>query len=344
MRPRRPRLQNSSLHLRSIRDRTPRLRFPALRMLASLALATLGASPTITLNNGVIMPTVAAGTWQYTSDVAELSVSAALSAGFRHIDAAHDYCADGKTSDCSLHGGSNQQGIRKALAGSSVKRADLFITTKIPPCGAQGVSRDSCASDSISAAQKNLDELGVDYVDLLLIHFPPAGGCGPANCALLREQWKALAGVIAANKTRALGVSNFCISCFKCLEGANALVPAVNQVQYHIGMGPDPEGLFSYTKSKGIVSQAYSPLGDNTKELISGELVTSIGRAHNKSGVQVALKWIAQHGVAVTTKSSSAQHLKEDLDLFGWDLSDDEMTKADAATTPSGTPSFMCIA
>lgn len=155
--------------------------------------------------------------------------------------------------------------------------------------------------------------------------------------------------MLAANKTRALGVSNFCKSCFLCLDetaktGEVSVVPAVNQIQYHIGMGPDPQGLLSYGRRRGIVTQAYSPLGDNTTELISGELVSSIGRKHNKSGVQVALKWISKHGAAVTTKSSSPQHLKEDLDLFSWDLSQEEMARADASTTPPGSPSFRCTA
>jgi len=308
---------------------------------------TVASTPTntVTLNNGVIMPVVAAGTWQYTSSVAEQSVTTALTAGFHHIDTAHDYCADGTTSDCSKHGGSNQLGIGKALAAAKRQRSDIFITTKVPPCGLQGISREHCAADTVAAAQKNLDELGVDFVDLLLIHFPPAGGCGAANCGVIKTQWKALAGILAANKTRTVGVSNFCVSCFKCLaEDPTAIVPAVNQVKYHIGMGANPEGLVSYGKSKGVVTQAYSPLGDNTKELISGDLVTSIGNAHNKSGVQVALKWIWQHGVAVTTKSSSSKHLEEDLDLFSWTLTSQELSTADAATVPSGSPSFMCTA
>ena len=119
-------------------------------------------------------------------------------------------------------------------------------------------------------------------------------------------------------------------------------MPAVNQIEYHIGMGADPEGLLSTCAARGIVPQAYSPLGDSTPELISGDLVTSIGAAHNKSGVQVALRWIYQHGVAVTTKSTNAAHLAQDLDIFDWKLTDAEQARADAATKPKGTPSFMC--
>ena len=143
----------------------------------------------------------------------------------------------------------------------------------------------------------------------------------------------------------ALGVSNWCVSCFKCLaEDAGAVLPAVNQVKYHIGMGSDPGGLVSYCKSKGIVLQAYSPLGDHTSELISGPLVTKLGAAHGKTGVQAALKWVWQHGVAVVTKSTNATHLSQDLDLFTWNLTASEMAEADKDTTPAGKPSFACSA
>jgi diketogulonate reductase-like aldo/keto reductase len=298
--------------------------------------------PVITLNNGVKMPAVAAGTWQYTTDYAEKSVAAALQVGFTHIDTAHDYCADGSTDDCSQKGGSNQAGIAKALAGKP--RDSIFLTTKVPGCGLQGIGSSTCAADSVAAADKNLHELGLDFVDLLLVHFPPEGGCSAENCKLIKAQWRALSKAhLAKNKTRALGVSNFCISCLQCLaEDASSPVPAVNQFKYHIGMGKDPEGLVSFCKARGIVAQAYSPLGDNTDELINGELVSTVGAAHGKSGVQVSLRWIYQNGVAVTTKSGSAAHLSQDLDLFDWSLTEAEMAQANAATKPAGQPSFMC--
>lgn len=306
-------------------------------------LAAFSATPMIKLNNGVEMPAVAAGTWQYTTSYAMTAVTAALSVGFAHIDTAHDYCSDGTTGDCSKVGGSNQVGIGKAIAASKAGRSDVFITTKVPGCGLQGISEFNCGADSVKAALSNLEELGLDYVDLLLIHFPPLGGCNPVNCRLIRSQWAALTPLVAQNKTRALGVSNFCVSCLECLAGVpGALVPAVNQFKLHIGMGADPGGLLSHCASHGIVAQAYSPLGDNTTELITGPLVSEIGAAHNKSGVQVALRWIYQHGAAVTTKSGSAAHLRQDIDLFGWELTPDEMGRADAASSPAGKPSFMC--
>jgi len=107
-------------------------------------------------------------------------------------------------------------------------------------------------------------------------------------------------------------------------------------------MGADPEGIMSYSAQHGIVVEAYSPLGTNTTELIDGHLTTAIGNAHNKSSPEVALRWILQHIPAVTTKSSNAAHLAEDLGVLNWNLTESDMTKLDAATKPSGTPSFIC--
>ena len=118
--------------------------------------------------------------------------------------------------------------------------------------------------------------------------------------------------------------------------------PAAPRRRYHIGMGADPGGILSYTKKLGVVLQGYSPLGDGTGELISGPLVSGIGAAHNKTGAQVALHWVVKHGVPVSTKSTSAKHLAADLDIFGWDVSDAELATLDAATSPRGSPSFMC--
>jgi 2,5-diketo-D-gluconate reductase A len=108
-------------------------------------------------------------------------------------------------------------------------------------------------------------------------------------------------------------------------------------------MGTDPIGLKSYLKGKNITMQAYSPLGDGSKELITGELVTSIAKAHGKaSGATVALKWLVQSGVPLVTKASDPTYMKEDIDLFGWELTDAEMKQLNDATTPSGSPSFVC--
>lgn len=107
-------------------------------------------------------------------------------------------------------------------------------------------------------------------------------------------------------------------------------------------MGNDPQGLISYCKEKGIQAEAYSPLGGSgSSELITGPLVTEIGARYNVTGVQVALRWIYQQGIPLTTKTESAEHLAEDIDIFSWTLSDEDMATLSAATTPTGKPSLM---
>jgi len=172
------------------------------------------------------------------------------------------------------------------------------------------------------------------------------GGCTPKNCAAMQKQWTALQDeVLHQNLTRTLGVSNFCISCLECLKAIpGAVTPAVNQIEFHVGMGQDPEGLLSYSAKEGIVVEAYSPLGTNTSELIHGKLTTQIGKAHNKSSPEVALRWILEHIPAVTTKSINPVHLAEDLAVTKWHLEPEEIAKLNAMHTPKGTPSFMCTA
>jgi len=120
----------------------------------------------------------------------------------------------------------------------------------------------------------------------------------------------------------------------------------VNQVMYHIGMGSDPQGFRSFAEKQGVVLQAYSPLGSGgkgSKEIIDGDLTTSIGKKHDRSAVQVALKWILAHNVSVTTKSSNPTHLANNLDLFDFELDEADMTALDKADfAPKYSPSFLC--
>merc|ERR1712232_129081 len=134
----------------------------------------------------------------------------------------------------------------------------------------------------------------------------------------------------------------YCESSLKCIAHTATVTPAVNQIKYHIGMGADPIGIKSYCDSKGIHVQAYSPLGDDTKELISGPLVTGIGKAHNVTGAQVSLRWVIETGVPLSTKSTKESHLQEDLGIFGFSLKGAEKSQLDAASSPVGKPSFMC--
>jgi len=268
------------------------------------------------------MPMISLGTWQYKPDVAEKTVSLGLSLGFNHIDTANDY--------------NNQEGVGRALANHN--RSSFFLTTKIPPQTLAHLAYDKATKD----LNDDLAALGVDFVDLMLVHFPPAGNT--LWCAAMQEQWRAMEDFYKAKKARAIGVSNYCQSSLKCIAKVANVTPAVNQIQYHVGMTPDPIGLKSYNDAKGIVTQSYSPLGDGTMELINGPLVSKVGGAHNKTGAQVSLNWVVKNGVPVSTKSTSAEHLAADLDIFSWDVTAAEKATLDAAASPKGKPSFMCNA
>jgi 2,5-diketo-D-gluconate reductase A len=271
------------------------------------------AIPTIKLNTGAELPMVSLGTWQLDSATAETAVKTALQAGFNHIDTANNY--------------NNQDGVGRALKG--VDRSSYFLTTKVPPGNAAATAK---------ALQADLDQLGVEYVDLMLVHFPPFGNI----CGSMQAQWKAMEDFYKAGKAKAIGVSNYCVSSLECIAKTSTVTPAVNQVQFHVGMGSDPAGLKSYGDSKGIVTQAYSPLGDGTSELITGALVTGIGKAHNMTGAQVSLKWLIETGVPLSTKTTKVSHMEQDLAIFGFNLEDTEKSQLDKATSPKGKPSFIC--
>jgi diketogulonate reductase-like aldo/keto reductase len=280
--------------------------------------AAVAAVPTVEIAPGVHMPMISLGTWQYNSSLAESVVSLGLKLGFTHIDTANDY--------------KNQDGVGRALA--SHFRDSYFLTTKVPP--------QALASKAYAGTAKDLDAnmqlLGLAQVDLVLLHFPPM----TQSCAAMQEAWRAMEDFLAAKRTRAIGVSNYCPATIDCLLAKARVVPAVNQVMWHVGMGADPIGLRSYCALKNITLQAYSPLGDGSSELITGDLVSGIGSGHNKSGAQVSLRWVAQHGAPVSTKATDPKYLAQDLDIFSWSLSDAELARLDAATTPAGKPSFVC--
>ena len=270
-----------------------------------------GAAPTpraVTLNNGLSMPLAAFGTWHYNDSWAKSGVVLAVEAGFRSIDTANDYFNQLGTGE----------GIGAAISAGGATREQLWVTSKVEGCGVPHpphgtpVRAGHCHNDTLSVFEANLQLLKLPSVDLMLVHKPPPGGCGPENCASMQQQWAAFETMLAAGKARTIGVSNYCISCLECLAKTWKIVPAVNQIQLHVGMGADPEGLVSYCRARHIQIQAYSPLdvdqSNGTAELITGPLTNGIGRAHNKSGATVALKWLAQQAIPLVTKAHTMVH------------------------------------
>lgn len=295
------------------------------------------AEQTVLLRNGVRMPLIAAGTWQYDNETAEASITAALKVGFTMIDTAYDYY--------------NQLGVGRAIRNSNVPRQSLFVETKVPGCGFDGTVTDNCYNGTKAILETDLSLLNLSYVDLVIIHFPPKAAffmrsCHLWVCSQVQDQWRALEEFYAAGKAKAIGVSNYCPSCFACLDKAKEF-PMVNQVSYHIGMGPDAGGFKSFADKNKMVLQAYSALGNTPSskapnpDILKGEFTTKLAKAHNKSTVAVALKYLVQSGIPAVTKSSNPAHLKDDLDIFSWNLTDDEMKAADKYHI-FGMPSFAC--
>lgn len=265
------------------------------------------------------MPLVGLGTWQYNDSRAEASLTEALKLGYRHVDTANGY--------------GNQVGVGAALKKSMLPRDEYFVTGKIPG----GLN----ASSTETELEKALQELGLSYVDLMLLHFPATWG-GEGGAASRKEEWLALEKWAKAGKARAIGISHYCKSHIEDILSVATLPIALNQVFYHVGMGMSPNAgsdYKDYCKSVGIVYQSFStlcgPCGDERMELINGPLVTEIGKAHKVSGPQVALKWAVQQGIPVIPKSSNPKHLKSNFDLFSFNLTQAEMARLMSATTPA---------
>lgn len=272
------------------------------------------------VDSEVGMPLYGIGTWLYNNSRAAAAVELAFSLGYRHVDTAFVY--------------KNHQGVGEALQRTGLPREEYFVTSKIPG----GLN----AADTTKTLNQCLADLGLTYVDLMLIHMPSGFDGGSASPEDRREEWKALEAWAKTGKARAIGVSHYCRHHAEDLLSINSVPIAVNQVQYHVGMG-SAGGLATDDKtffdSHGILYQAFSELcgpceGADHWELINGTRVTRIGAAHGKSGAQVAMRWLVQQGIPVIPKSDKLLHLKENMDLFDFTLSDAEMDELTAATSP----------
>ena len=210
-------------------------------------------------------------------------------------------------------------------------------------------------NNTIKLAEHDLSLLRMDVVDLLLIHFPPLLGCIPANCAHMQDQWAALEQLYHAGKARAIGVSNYCKACLQCIMKTATIMPMVNQIQYHVGMGVGfGDDLVGFCAEHNIGVFAYSPLGGG-RLLSAGSEFTAIAKsivpkysygppAQKKpvTPAQVALGWIGQKSAAgkpqmgLVTKSSNPVYLAEDLGIWaGWALDKQDRSALDSLTPPS---------
>jgi methylglyoxal/glyoxal reductase len=263
----------------------------------SVQQVTASIEDTVRLNNGIRMPKVGLGTWKSADgQEAETAVREALALGYRHIDTAAFY--------------KNEQSIGRALRDSGVPREKLFVTTKV-------WNDDLRSGQVVQAVDASLKRLGLEYVDLFLIHWPVKDK--------FVDAWRMLEDVYRQGKTRAIGVSNFLAHHLDELAATASVTPAVNQVEFHPWL--QQSDLLARCKQSGIVFEAWSPLMQGKVGEVN-ELV-EIGKSHGKSPSQVALRWAVQKGVVVIPKSVKRERLRENAAIFDFDLSNDEVATID---------------
>ncbi|GFH38999.1 aldo/keto reductase [Streptomyces pacificus] len=251
--------------------------------------------PSITLNNGIAMPQIGFGVWQVSDDEAAKVVGTALEAGYRSVDTATVY--------------ENERGTGQALAASGIPREELFVTTKL-------WNSDQGYDAALRAFDASLTRLGLDYVDLYLIHWPM-----PTRDTYV-DTYKALEAVHADGRARAVGVSNFLPEHLERLIEETSVVPAVNQIELHPQLQQAESRAFH--AKHGIATEAWSPLGSGSG-LLEVPTIVAIAQKHGKTPAQVVLRWHVQLGNVVIPKSVTPSRIRENLDIFGFELDEDDL-------------------
>ena len=261
---------------------------------------TTAGVPMVKLNNGVLMPRFGLGTYlQPSDDVCEQSCLAALKAGYRHIDTAHAY--------------NDERGVGRAVKESGIPREEIWITSKIWPT-------EYGEGKTLEAIDKMLERLQTDYIDLLYIHQPVGDFVGA---------WKDMEKAVSQGKVRALGISNFDTDsvAFNRLMSEVAIKPAVIQMECH----PYAQRIAvrETMKRHGIQVECWFPLGGAMSDgmLLKDPVINSIAQAHGKTAAQIILRWHIQEGFSVIPGSKNPQHIQENINIFDFELTDDEMAQ-----------------
>ncbi|WP_323183906.1 aldo/keto reductase [Streptomyces canus] len=256
--------------------------------------------PPIILNNGVEMPKLGFGVWQVPDDEAERAVATALEAGYRSIDTAAIY--------------GNEVGTGKAIASSGVAREDIFVTTKL-------WNSDQGYDSTLRAFDTSLEKLGLDYLDLYLIHWPT-----PSR-DLYVDSYKAFEKLHADGRIRAIGVSNFEPDHLERLIAETSVVPAVDQIELHPHL--QQHAAREYHAEHGIATEAWSPLGSG-KGLLEVPAIVAIARKHDRTPAQVVLRWHLQLGNVVIPKSVTPSRIKENIEVFDFSLDSEDLAAISA--------------
>lgn len=249
--------------------------------------------PTVTLNTGTTMPILGFGVFQVPPEETERVVTDALAAGYRHLDTAAGY--------------RNEEAVGRAIAASGIPHEELFVTTKL-------WNHDGGEEGTRRAFETSLEKLGLDYLDLYLIHQPFGD---------YYSFWRAMSELHREGTARAIGVSNFFPDRLVDLVQHTDVVPAVNQIETHpfYQRTTDQEVMAGL----GVQIESWGPLAEGKNDIFSNQTLTSIGEAHGKTVAQVTLRWLVQRDVVVIPKSVRPERMKENIDIFDFELSEEEM-------------------
>ncbi|MCW6003265.1 aldo/keto reductase [Micromonospora sp. CPCC 205371] len=258
-------------------------------------------APTVPLLHGAAMPRLGLGTWPMDDDDAEATVAAAIESGYRLVDTAENY--------------GNERGVGRGVKASGVPREELFVTTKFN-------KRWHGVELAAEAYERSLDRLGLEYIDLLLIHWP-----NPQHDRYV-QACQGLARLLEDGRLRAIGTSNFKPSHLDRVIAETGIVPDVNQIQ--LSPAVTRESARAYHAQHGIVTQSWSPIGGQNNDVLREPVVIELAERYGRTPAQIVLRWHMELGLTAVPKSSDPVRLRQNLDIFDFSLTTDEVAAISA--------------
>lgn len=264
-----------------------------------------GGQPVLTLNDGIMIPQLGFGVWQVEDNTAPATVGEALKVGYRLIDTAQGY--------------DNEQGVGEAFRASGLGRDDVFITTKLR-------NREQGYDATLRAFDQSMEKLGLDVLDLFLIHWPLP------DLNTYVETWKAFVKLKADGRIRSIGVSNFNPSHLERIIGETGVTPSVNQIELHPRF--QQRAVRDFHAEHGITIESWSPLGQG--KVLSDPVIQAIAEKYGRSAAQVILRWHLEQGLIAIPKSVTPSRIAENFEIFDFSLDAEDMAQIGALDDPDG--------